>query len=103
MNEVLQKMFPTGVLNGHGTEVNGLNAGVIPQGVILKQAQSSFDKYNRREWFLVESDGYTALLRVCTASKGAGYDEFAVIRGIVPSSDATQVAEFHRFFEQQTS
>ncbi|QDJ96274.1 hypothetical protein Xoosp13_87 [Xanthomonas phage Xoo-sp13] len=51
----------------------------------------------------MESDGYTALLRVCTASKGAGYDEFAVIRGIVPSSDATQVAEFHRFFEQQTS
>lgn len=92
MNEIIQKMFPNGTLNGRGgTEVNGLTKGTVPVGTILLSGQERFERKNRREFYAVELDGYVAYLRVCEAYPDSGYDEFAVIHQVVSKEDSDEV------------
>lgn len=92
MNEIIQKMFPTGILNGRGgSEVNGLTKGTVPVGTVLLNGQDKFDKKGRREFYAVEVDGHVALLRVCEAYPDSGYDEFAVVHRIVSKEDVAEV------------
>lgn len=97
----IQKMFPEGTLNGRGgTEVNGLPSGSAPQNVSIIR---SWDGNNlsvrpreelrdRRDFYHVTDGEHCALLRVCTAMEGSGYDEFAVIHIVAehdtPEADA---------------
>lgn len=92
MNKIIQKMFPTGTLNGRdGTEVNGLTKGTVPDGTILKNGQDKFHNKGRCELYAVELDGYIAYLRVCEAYPDSGYDEFAVVHRIVKAEETDEV------------
>ncbi|BBA65236.1 hypothetical protein [Xanthomonas phage XacN1] len=104
MNEIIQKMFPTGTLNGRGgTEVNGLTKGTVPAGTILKSGQDKFDNKGRREFYAVELDGHVAYLRVCEAYPGSGYDEFAVIHRVVKAEETEEVNEILNTVSRMTS
>lgn len=97
-SKFIQKMFPNGRLDGRGgCEVNGLPAGSEPQGVeILDRWNDSFvRKGERREFFHVTDGEHCALLRVCSAMEGCGYDEFAVIHEVAETDtlEANTVAE----------
>lgn len=103
---LLSKIFPNGNADGRGgREVNGLPANTQPTNcVILKQAPSRFPcGTDRREWYLVEVDGYHVLFRICTAMKGSGYDEFVVGHAFVESNDLEAVKDINDFFARQTS
>jgi hypothetical protein len=94
MNEIIQKMFPNGTLNGRGgTEVNGLSKGTVPVGTILRHGQDKYHNKGRREFYAVELDKHVAYLRVCEAYPGSGYDEFAVVHRIVSAENTEEVKD----------
>lgn len=103
---LLSKIFPNGKSDGRGgREVNGLTANTQPANcVIVKQAPSRFPYgTDRREWYLVEVDGYHVLFRICSAMKGSSYDEFAVAHAFAESSKLEEVQYMDDFFTRQTS
>ena len=81
--EVLQHIFPKGVVNGRGgDEINGLPKYTVPQNCrILVSTRSPWD--DDRIFYLVLYENYETkvaiCLRVCKAMDGCGYDEFAVV------------------------
>lgn len=59
-------------------EVNGLTKGAKPQNcLVLGQGHEPHSRGDRREHFLVDVEGATLFFRMCTASPGSGYDEYA--------------------------
>ncbi len=91
--DFIQKMFPGCCVDKRGTEVNGLSGKTVPQGVeILASWNDKHVRDNeRRELYLVSDNEYMALLRICTAMEGSGYDEYAVIHEIEYIHDAFPV------------
>jgi hypothetical protein len=79
--DIISKMFPAGTVNGRGcSEVNCLPKGTEPRNCeVLLRGMEKNSRGDRREFYLVRSQGVLFYLRICTAMPGSGYDEFVVI------------------------
>ena len=80
----IKQLFPTGEVRG--IEVNNLNKNTVPLNCqILCEFSEPHSRGDRRDYYLVKVNGtdLLAYFRVCTAMKGSGYDEYAVIYGVV--------------------
>lgn len=78
---ILATMFPGATMRGSAVvEVNGLGKGTEPANCeVLAQGGQQHFAGDRRQFYLVRSEGVLFFLRICTAMEGSGYAEYAVI------------------------
>lgn len=97
---ILQKIFPqpTAVISSSADEVNGLPKNTTPQNCeILASGIATINPDNRQEHYLLSIDNAFVYLRICTAAKGSGYDEFAAVHGISELQKEQLADRAHRF------
>lgn len=85
LQETLQRMFPLGQVyaNRRSFEVNGLPKNTVPQyGDILASGMEPDSRGDRREHYLVRTDGMLMFFRICTAMESSGYAEFVAGREV---------------------
>ena len=83
---------------GHGgNEINGLSADAIPKNVV-----SSFVRERERDrvFHLVEDEKCIAVMRVCAAMPGSGYDAFSVVHAFAQKEDRQDADKVRKFFRR---
>lgn len=91
MHSEIQAMFPGGVVNVRGDEVNGLGENTVPVGNILEAGRTTGE--TDRIFYLVECEHNIYRLRVCKAGDWEDYKEFAVIHNVYDKSSPSDMVE----------
>lgn len=81
----------------HNSEINGLRKNSIPECEILDRFVR--DREPDRVFYLIKHEHEVAIIRVCSAYSGAGYEEFAVVhaRGDDSESRTQTIDLFNRW------
>ncbi len=95
MRSTLTTLFPAGLVidcgapKGDLLEVHGLPKGTVPQNCeILAGGHARFYwGRERQEIYLVKTEDFLVLLRICPAGPGNGDGDFVVSRGYSPVDD----------------
>jgi len=92
MRSTLTALFPAGLLIDRGApkgdllEVHGLPKGAVPQNceVLAGGRARTYWGRERQEIYLVKTEDFLVLLRICPAGPGTAEGDFAVSRGYSP-------------------
>ncbi len=95
MRSTLTTLFPAGLVvdcgapKGDLLEVHGLPMGTVPQNCeVLAGGHARFYwGRERQDIYLVKTEDYLVLLRICPAGPGSGDGAFVVSRGYSPVQD----------------
>lgn len=74
--EFFCSLFPHGKHDNRDKRITHVTMKDVPEGNIL----GSFERSDRI-FYLVEKDDVTAIVRVCEAMEGSGYEAFVVLHG----------------------
>ena len=94
---VLSQFGAQAELGQGGNEINGLSADAVPKNVV-----SSFVRERERDrvFHLVEDEKCIAVMRVCAAMPGCGYDAFGVVHAFARKEEGQDVDKVRKFFRR---
>ena len=98
MFDLVRKAFPNGDMT-HWSEVNGLPSTAVQDLIDNKNVEVlaiTLDRSTilRNQYHVIfEVDGYFVYGRICDAMEGCGYDMYAALFTVVPSTDTQWYSE----------
>lgn len=100
--QILKTIFPqateyrTHLMQGH---CNGLPSGSKPQNCVIVDQFDDKNFSDRRTHYILDIDAQMVHIRVCSASAGCGYSEYAAILHCTTNADTDTIERFHRIKE----